>query len=80
MRILKPLEDLKETFSLGYYAIQHRECEFFSPVLGKEEHRELFSMVEKKFFYEYPDILSRIPDGLTFKGKYSTLDGTVRSI
>ena len=41
---------------MGYYAIQHRECEFFSPVLGKEEHRELFSMVEKKFFYEYPDI------------------------
>ena len=53
---LSPWRILKETFSLGYYAIQHRECEFFSPVLGKEEHRELFSMVEKKFFYEYPDI------------------------
>lgn len=39
---LSPWRILKETFSLGYYAIQHRECEFFSPVLGKEEHRELF--------------------------------------
>lgn len=26
---LSPWRILKETFSLGYYAIQHRECEFF---------------------------------------------------
>lgn len=64
---LSPWRILKETFSLGYYAIQHRECEFFSPVLGKEEHRELFSMVEKKFFYEYPDIYPEYLTALLLK-------------
>lgn len=64
---LSPWRILKETFSLGYYAIQHRECEFFSPVLGKEEHRELFSIVEKKFFYEYPDIYPEYLTALLLK-------------
>lgn len=64
---LSPWRILKETFSLGYYAIRHRECEFFSPVLGKEEHRELFSMVEKKFFYEYPDIYPEYLTALLLK-------------
>lgn len=64
---LSPWRILKETFSLGYYAIQHRECEFFSPVLGKKEHRELFSMVEKKFFYEYPDIYPEYLTALLLK-------------
>ena len=64
---LSPWRILKETFSLGYYAIQHRECEFFSPVLGKEEHRELFSTVEKKFFYEYPDIYPEYLTALLLK-------------
>ena len=35
--------------------------------MGKEEHRELFSMVEKKFFYEYPDIYPEYLTALLLK-------------